>query len=486
MNRLLAVCHVLSTVILLFAFTPILPLVLAWLLDNDLELKIYAWTIFITGISGFFLWLMSRHHKREMRARDAFLLVVLVWTILPIFAAIPFRLHLPTLSWTHAYFEAISGLTTTGATILSKLDQLPASLLIWRSFLVWIGGMGILVLAIAIMPLLGVGGSQLYRAATPGPMKESKLTPRITETAKGLFFIYLSLSILCLFALKIAGMSWFDSWIHAFSIMGLGAFSSHDSSFAYFNSPAIEFVAILFMLIASINFATHFVAWRKLSFNPYSKDIEARMMLSVLLVSAIGIAFYLSFQGVYSEFWSALRYAVFNTVSIASTTGFSNSDYSKWPIFAPLWLLFLSVFVTSSGSAGGGIKMVRAELIARQTLRELTRIMHPKSFSQVRLFHQPVENKVVFAVLALIPVYVGSIVLVIMFLTATGLDIVSALSAAIACINNVGPGLNQVGPATTYASLSSFQNWICIAAMLLGRLELFTVLVILAPTFWRR
>jgi trk system potassium uptake protein TrkH len=274
--------------------------------------------------------------------------------------------------------------------------------------------------------------------------------------------------------------------VHAFSTMGLGAFSSHDASFGYFNSPAIEKVTIFFMLVAGINFGTHFLAFRKKSAAPYRADPEVGAYLGVVLLSCLGIAYFLLANRVFPDFWTALRYASFNVVSIATTTGFSNIDYYQWPIFAPVWMLFLCCFATCSGSTGGGIKMVRAELMVRQALREMMRIIHPRAHIPIKLSGQTVENNIVFAVLAFMLVYGGTMVAMTMLLAASGLDIITAFGAVVACLNNTGPGLGQVGPASNYALLNDFQTWVCTAAMLLGRLELFSLLVVFTPAFWRK
>jgi trk system potassium uptake protein TrkH len=485
MVRILAVLNVLSVVVMIFALCLFFPLAWSFIL-GDAAQTAYDEAILLTASVGVLLWLVTRRKRRELQPRDGFLLVALVWTVLPAFATLPLLFYLPQLSFTHAYFETVSGLTTTGATVLSGLDALPPSINIWRTFLVWIGGMGVIVLAVAILPLLGVGGSQIYKAETPGPMKDTKLTPRIAETAKGLWLVYLMITIACLLAYRIAGMNWLDAMMHAFATMGLGGFSSHDASFAYWNSPAIEMVSIYFMLLAGMNFGTHFLAWRRWSFGPYVRDPEAWLYLLVVFGSVFGIAYYLLANQTYPDFWTALRYSAFNVVSIATTTGFSNTNFNLWPIFAPIWMLFLCSFATCSGSTGGGIKMIRAELMARQAVRELTRIIHPRAVVPVKLGGVRVENNIIFAVLAFILVYIGAVIAMTMLLAASGLDFITAFSAVVACINNTGPGLNQVGPATTYAGLNDFQIWICTAAMLLGRLELFTLLVVFTPGFWRK
>jgi trk system potassium uptake protein TrkH len=485
MSRFRVVLHVLSAVVIIFSVTMLLPLGIALGLGDGAETA-YDEAILVTALAGGAAWLATRGASPQLQTRDGFLLVVLVWTVLPAFATLPLLIYLPSLSFTDAYFETVAAMTTTGATTLSGLDALPASINVWRGLLQWVGGMGIIVLTVAILPLLGVGGSQLYRAETPGPMKDTKLTPRITETAKGLWLVYFAITVFCLVAYRWAGMSWLDALIHAFTTMSLGGFSNHDASFAYFNSPVIDAVAIAFMLIAGINFGTHFLAWRKLSIRPYRADPEAGLFLGVTLFSCIGVAAYLFGAGAYGDFWTALRYAAFNVVSIATTTGYASTDYNLWPVFAPLWMLFLCSFATCAGSTGGGIKMIRAQILFKQVFRELLRIIHPKLYNPVKLAGQLVENNVTFAVLAFSFVYVASVISMMLALTASGLDIVTALSAVVACINNTGPGLNLVGPATTYAVLSDFQTWVLIFSMVLGRLELFTLLVVLTPAFWRK
>lgn len=485
MSRLFPVLNLLSVVIAIFALAMLLPLGVSFLYGDAAQYA-YGEGVLVTFASGAALWAATRSGGRELQPRDGFLLVALAWTVLPAFATLPLMIFLPGLSFTDAYFETVSGLTTTGATVLSGLDRLPPSINLWRTFLVWIGGMGVVVLAVAILPLLGIGGSQIMKAETPGPMKDTRLTPRITETAKGLWLVYAIITAACAVSLKAAGMGWLDAVMHSFSTIGLGAFSSHDASIGYFQSPAIEAVIVVFMIVAGINFGTHFLAFRKLSLAPYRSDPEARTYVVVLALSVLGIAYFLLASGVYPNFRTALRYSAFNVVSIATTTGFSSTDFSKWPVFAPVWMLFLSCFVACSGSTGGGIKMIRAELMVRQVLRELLRIIHPRAYIPVKLSGHMVENNIIFAVLAFMLVYGGSVIVMTMLLAISGLDIVTAFTAVIACINNTGPGLARVGPATNYAGLDDFQTWVGTFAMLLGRLELFTLLVVLTPAFWRK
>ena len=484
MRSLYPVLHVLSLVILIFGLTMLVPLAVSWGLRDGAE-RAFDEAILLTLAVGALLGYVTRKSKRDLRIRDGFLMVALVWTVLPAFAAVPLIAQLD-LSFTDAYFETVSGLTTTGATILTGLDDLPVSINFWRTQLVWLGGMGLIVLAVAVLPLLGIGGRQMFKAETPGPMKDSKMTPRIAETAKGLWGVYAGFSLCCMLAYHWAGMPWLDAIMHTFSTMGLGGFSSHDASFGYFNSVAIESVAIVFMLIAGMNFATHFIALSGRSLRAYRVDPEAGWYLAVTLGSVVGIAIFLMAHQVYPDAGEAFRRAAFNVISIATTTGFATVDYALWPMFAPLWMLFLCSFATSAGSTGGGIKMIRAILLYKQVNREMVRAIHPNAVYQVRIGSESVPVNILFAVLAFGFVYVACIVSMTLLLSLTGLDIITAFSAVVASINNTGPGLGQVGPSTTFTSLNDFQTWVCTFAMLLGRLEIFTLLVVLTPAFWRK
>lgn len=484
MTRFAPVYRALGMIIMLFGLTMLAPLILSYVVDDGAQ-AVYDESFALTMLCGAFLWYRYRRCKRELSIRDGFLMVVLVWTVLPAFAAIPLMLQLG-ISHTDAYFETMSGLTTTGSTVLSNIDQLPMSINLWRHQLVWVGGMGLIVLAIAILPLLGIGGRQMFKAETPGPMKDAKMTPRIAETAKGLYLVYLGVTVACAISLRIAGMSWFDATCHTFSIMGLGGFSTHDASFGFFDSPTIELVAIVFMLIAGMNFGTLFLAVTGRSLRPYLLDPEARWFLGVTLLSIFVVAVYIWKDGAYPDLDTAMRHVAFNLVSIATTTGLSSVDYAQWPIFAPLWMLFLSSFATSAGSTGGGIKMMRALLLYKQVYRELVRAMHPSAVYNIRIGGQVAPQPILFAVLSFAFMYMVSIVSLTLILAFTGLDIVSAFTAIVASVNNTGPGLGLVGPSTTYEVLGDFQTWVCTFAMLLGRLEIFTLLVVLTPAFWRR
>jgi trk system potassium uptake protein TrkH len=479
------VLAVLGGVLMLFAAAMLVPLGFAFF-GADAAVYAYDESIAITFGVGLVLFLWGRRTRRELQPRDGFLLVSLVWTVMPAFGALPLMFHLPGLSFTDAYFEAVSGLTTTGATVLTGLDQMPTSINVWRCFMVLIGGMGILVLAVAILPLLGVGGSQLFKAETPGPMKDQKLTPRIAETARGLWTVYFAIALACFFAFRAAGMGWADAFMHMCSTMGLGGFSSYDASFGHFDSPAIEAVTIVFMAIAGVNFALYFVAWKRRSLVGVWRDTEARMWFATLVVAVFGIAAFLTANGVYPSFGESLRHAAFNVVSIASTTGFASVDYAQWPAFAPISMLFLCCFATCAGSTGGGIKMVRALLLVKGARRELRRIVHPRAVVPIKLGNASVDADVLQSVLAFMLIYGAVLVGATMLLLFTGLDVVTAFTAIVACINNTGPGLGQVGPANNYQGLTDFQTWVCSITMLLGRLELFSILVLFTASFWRK
>lgn len=484
-QRLLPILQMLGLVIAGFGGSMLIPLLVAEITRDGAQ-RAYDFATLITLGAGLLLWALSRRHRRELKARDGFLLVVLIWTILPLFAALPLMIHLPDMSFTHAYFEATSGLTATGATVMSGLDDLPPSINLWRTQLHWIGGMGVIVLVVAVLPILGVGGRQMLKAEIPSPIKDTKLTPRMTGTAKGLWLVYTLFTALCILALWAGGMSGMDALIHAFSVMGLGGFSSHDASMGHFDSVLLETIVIVFALLSAISFSTHFLALRSHSLLTYHRDPEIRWMLSVILISGIGIAFFLWSKDYYLDLPSALRYAIFNTVSVATTLGFATADYNHWPFFAPLWMLFLASFATCSASTGGGIKMMRAILLYKQVYREMVKLLHPNAQLPTKLGDMVVANKIIYAVLAFLFIYVVMIVLLSFLMTLSGLDVLTAFSAIVATINNTGPGLGQVGPAHTYAVFNDFQIWVCTFSMLLGRLELFTLLVVLTPAFWKK
>lgn len=485
MRKLLPVINIMGLLLMVFSLTFLMPIITSLIYDDG-TLAVFVREMVVTFAIGFLFWITTRRFRRELKRRDGFLLVVLAWVSMAATAALPLMGLIPGLSFTDAFFEAISGLTTTGATVLTGLDNLPPAVNLWRHELNWLGGMGIIVLAIAILPMLGVGGMQMFKAETPGPMKEEKLTPRITETAKGFWYIYAGLTLLCMLALRMSGMSWFDAICHAFSAMCTGGFSTHDASIGYFNSPAIEAVMMLFMLIGGINFATHFLAFHRRSVRSYLMDSEAKGFLFIVLTSCLTTALFLLYEGTYSDFFTALRYASFNVVSIGTTAGFASTDYGQWPTYLPIWMIFLASIATSSGSTGSGIKMVRTILLYKQGIREIQRLIHPQVVSTVKIGGRVIPNNVVFSVLGFIFLYFMSLLVVAFLLMITGLDFVTGFSAAVAMVNNIGPALNAIGPAGTYQPLSDVQTWICTFAMLLGRLEIFTLLILFTPAFWRK
>lgn len=460
------------------------PLAVSWFV-GDGAMPAFAAACAGALACGLLLFIGLRHERREMKLRDGFLLVVLLWTVLPFFASLPLWLHLD-ISFTDAYFEATSGLTATGSTVLSGIDHLPLSINFWRTFMHWIGGMGVVVLAVAILPLLGVGGRQMFKAEVPGPMKEASLTPRIAETAKGLWRVYILLTLACWAALWRAGMGGWDALMHAFTTLGLGGFSTKDASLGHFASLEIELIVMLFALLSGLNYATHFLALHNRSLRPYRRDPEAPWFFGALAASILGLTVYLMATGTFAEFGVALRYVAFHSISLATSLGLTTADYGQWPFFAQIWMLFLGSFIACSGSTGGGIKMIRAMILYKQVNRELLCAMHPQAVKPVTIRGVAVPQHVVAGVMAFGLLYVVSIVTLTLLMTASGMDIVTGFSAVVATINNTGPGLGQVGPATTFAVLNDFQTWLCSFAMLLGRLEIFTLLVVLTPAFWKK
>jgi trk system potassium uptake protein len=485
MRSLLSVLNVMGSLLMLFALYFLLPVLTALIYREAAALQ-FLIAAGVTGAVGLVLRVLTARFRTELKPRDGYLLVTACWLAVTAAATMPLLMLIRGLSFTDAFFETMSGLTTTGATVLSGLEYLPHSVNLWRHALSWLGGMGIIVLAVAVLPLLGVGGMQMYRAETPGPVKDAKLTPRIIEAAKLLWLVYAGITLACIAALYAAGMSLFDAICHAFSTLSLGGFSTYDANVGHFNSPRIEFVLMVFMLLAAMNFATHFVAIRKGDASAYSRDPEMRWMLVWILSSCAGVAAFIWNAGVYQSYWIALRHASFNLISIATDCGFVSTDYGRWPIFAPMWMLFLSCVCANTGSTGGGIKMFRSLVLIKQSFREMFTLVHPQAVAPLKIAGQVVGNRIVFSVLAFIFLYFMTIVILTFALLASGLDLTSAVTAIIACINNAGPGLNVVGPAGNYGALSDFQTWVCTAAMFLGRIEIFTMVVLFTPAFWRK
>ena len=486
MTSFAPVLNVLARVMVGFSFMFLVPLAWAWALDDVALREIWLKCLALTLGVGVLILLLTTRHRRELQPRDGFLLVNLVWVVLPAFAAVPLMLAMPGLSWTDAYFESMSALTATGATALSGLDDLPTSVNVWRCFLQLIGGLGIMLLVVAVLPLLGLGGVQLYKAETPGPMKDARLTPRIAETARGLWGVYFAFSAACLLAYRWAGMSWADAFMHMCTTMGLGGFSSHDASFGYWNSASMEMVATVFMALAGISFARYFIVWRSRSGISLIRDAEVRAYGLVLVTSIAGLGLLLLSHGVYADFGDALRSAAFHVVSVATTTGYASTDYALWPVFAPVFLMFLGTFVSCAGSTGGGIKMVRMVLLLKQARRELVRALHPRVVNPVTMGRAMVPATVIASIMAYMLIYGATTIGLTMLMLLSGLDIVTAFSAVVATVNNIGPGLGQVGPASNFGVLTDFQTWVCTVAMLMGRLELLAVMVLFIPEFWRK
>ena len=480
------VLSLMARILIAFSVTFLVPGIWAWFEDHkDLQL-IWLTGFGLTALSGLALAAITHKHQRELKTKDGFLLVNMVWLVLPAYAALPLMFLVPEITWFKAYFEAMSALTATGATALTGLEHLPVSVNIWRCFLQLIGGLGIMLLVVAVLPMLGLGGMQLYKTETPGPMKDTKFTPRIAETARGLWGVYFLFSGACLLAYRWAGMGWADAFMHMCTTMGLGGFSSYDASFGHFNSPMIEWVAIVFMTLAGISFVRYFVVLRSRSILPISSDREIRTYLAVLLAATLLVMGLLLVHGVYDDGMEALRISAFHVVSLATTTGYASTDYTQWPVFAPILLMFLGCFSTCAGSTGGGIKMVRMILLVKQARRELVRIIHPRVINPVTLGGAVIPMSVMTAVLGFMLIYGGATMFLSMLLMLSGLDTVTAFSAVIATVNNIGPGLGEVGPSGNYGGLNPFQLGVLSFAMLLGRLELLSVLVLFSTHFWRK
>jgi len=468
-----------------FATGFIMPMVCSIIMQDGTFLD-FAVAAGINVVLGLLVAALTRRHKRELKARDGFLLVTLAWVLMSASASIPFLIALPHLSFTDAYFEAVSGLATSGGTVLTNLDNLPPSINFWRHALHWFGGIGIIVLAVAVLPLLGVGGMALYRAETPGPIKDEKLTPRITETAKALWITYAGITLIGTVALRLAGMNWFDAICHAFSAIALGGFSTHDTSVGHFDSAVVEVVMIVLMLTAALNFARHFTAIRTRSLMPYRQDPEVKAVLSIIGTSVIAVAVVLKVHGEYESVLESLRHAAFAVVSVATTSGFAAEAYDSWPLFAPVWMLFLSCIVCSTGSTGGGIKMFRSLMLLQQARREMKQIVHPSAVIPIRVGDQVIPERIVASVLAFIFLYFQTIAVLTFLMLLSGMDFIPAFSAVVASVNNLGPGLGSVGPMGNFQGLTDFQTWICTVGMILGRLEILSVLVLFSAAFWRK
>lgn len=506
----LVVLRILGLLLALFSLTMLPPVAVSWLY-NDGAWPAFAQAFVIILAAGLALFLPLRRHRAELRIRDGFLVVSGFWVVLGFAGAVPLLLiEVPIMSFTDAVFEAVSGFTTTGATVLVGLDTLPHSVNWYRAQTHWFGGMGIIVLAVAILPVLGVGGMQLYRAETPGPMKDTKLTPRITETAKALWITYVLLTAICAISYKLAGMSWFDAICHAFSSIATAGFSTHDASFAYFDSALIEWLGALFMFVGATSFALHFYAMRKLTpdlhirmgggrpridwphrrkisllgaIGGYANDPEFRTFVVIQAVLITIIAGYLALMGHHTP-GESLTKAVFQAVSAGTTTGFSSADFSAWPGALPVILILASFIGGCAGSTSGGMKVLRWLLIFKQGWRELARLLHPNAVMTVRLGERGVPTRVTEAIWGFFSVYVVVFCILMALMMFYGLDQVTAFSSVAATLNNLGPGLGEV--SSTFGTVPDAAKWTGIVGMILGRLEIFTLLVLLTPEFWRR
>ncbi len=481
---ILPVLHVAGLVFMWFAGTMLLPLGIALVYDPEV-VQSFVISTAITFLTGMALTLLTKRYKRELSARHGFLLVTLIWTFVPLFSTIPFLIEMPSQTFSQLYFEMMSCLTTTGATVLTGLDHLPLSLNGWRSFLSWLGGMGLIVLSVAILPLLGIGGSQIIKAETSGPLKEQKLTPRIADTAKALWLIYFGISLACAVAYHMGGMEWSDAIMHMMTTVSLSGISAHDSSYAFFNSARIDYIACFFMAICGFNFSLHFLVWNRRNIFLYFKSPEAVSWMITMIILVL-ITFWVLFsQGIYNSWEDNLRYAMFSAISVASTTGFSTVDYSSWPAGLPIIILIAACFATCAGSTGGGIKQLRLLILLKTLKRELLLLLYPKAAAPLRVGDTIIDNKISFAVLVYVMVWLITIVIGMVLLLLSGLDLTEALSAPIAMFTNLGPGLGNVGPSGNFSYLNDAQLWVCTFLMLLGRLEIFTVFVLFTRNFWK-
>ncbi len=474
--------RILGVLLVLFSLASLPPMFVAWLYDEP-EITLFSYTFLVTLLTGLGSWLPFYRTRHELRPRDGFLITVLFWLVLSLFASIPFLLmDSPELSLTDAFFEAMSGLTTTGATVLTNIEHLPRSILFYRQQLQWLGGMGIIVLAVAILPMLGIGGMQLYRTEAPGPIKDRKLTPRIAETAKTLWYLYLAFTIACAVAYWLAGMNLFDAISHSFSTVAIGGFSTYDASLGYFDNAVIEGIAIFFMVVSGMNFAMHYFALHDRNFFYYFKDPEVKAYLWILLCVGLITVISLHFTDTYSG-WDALRYGAFEVVSVATTTGFSITDFSIWPIFLPMLLFLTSFSGACAGSTGGGMKVIRIILIFKQGSREIKRLIHPSAIFSIKLGRRAVPDRVAEAVWGFFSAYIFLFILMLLAMLAAGLDLETAFSTVASCLNNLGPALGEA--SSNYQTLPDFSKWVLSIAMLLGRLEIFTLVVLFSPMFWR-
>lgn len=447
-----------------------------------------TWVAFAEGgllmlATGVALMTLGGRAKSELRLRDGFLVTALAWMTSSFTAACPLILGPPYLSITDGVFEAVSGLTTTGATVIIGLEDLPRSVLFYRQIMQFFGGMGIVVLAVAILPTLRIGATQLTKGETTGPVKDTKLTPRIAETAKALWMIYVGLMLACTLSYWLAGMNFSDAVDHAFSTVATGGFSTSDASFARFDSVLIELVAVLFMVLGSVSFALHFVAWRRGSLNAYMRDAEFRSFLVIWLGSIVVVTLGLWLYGGYDSPDRSLRQALFQVTSNITTTGYTVADFSSWPAFLPAFMMLIAMIGACAGSTTGGLKVIRILIVAKLSAREVMRVIHPRGVFIVKLDRRAIPDSVLEAVAGFVAVFFFCFVSMSLLVMASGEDLVTSFAVIASSMANLGPSLGN--GAENMRPLNDFATWVCTFAMIVGRLEVFTVLVLLTPAFWR-
>ncbi|WP_226643834.1 TrkH family potassium uptake protein [Microbulbifer variabilis] len=481
--RIAVIARVFGILLTVFSLTLLPPIgVSLWYGDGTHYAFVSAFAI--TLITGLFMWLPVHDLHQDLRTRDGFVVTSLFWLILGSFGSLPFFISpLPDLSITDSIFESISGLTTTGATVITGLDSLPPAILYYRQQLQWFGGIGVIVIALAILPMLGIGGMQLYKTEIPGPVKDTKLTPRIAETARALIVIYLILTILCSLGYWWAGMTVFDAIGHAFSTVANGGFSTHDASMGFYaHNRAIMLICIVFMLLAAINFGLHFYAFRNKTLKHYWYDSELRFYILLLLGSGMLISFYLWYLQIFSP-GNSFLHGFFQVVSISTTAGFASENFAAWPVFLPYALLLLGVLGACAGSTSGGIKAIRGLLIMKSGLRELNRLVHANAVIPIKINRKIVPSRVTDAIWGFFAVYVLSFFILSIIVIATGEDFVTSVTTVASCMSNIGPALGSA--SSHFGSVNEVAKWFLILAMLMGRLEIFTLLVLLTPAFWR-
>ncbi|MBA2657766.1 MAG: potassium transporter [Tatlockia sp.] len=479
------ILRLLGLLLMMFSVSMLTPLFINIIFDENFWLP-FVVAFFCTFITGSLLWLSFRTQQKELKIRDGFLIVALFWFVLCFFASLPFIFALDhqNISMTDAFFESVSGFTTTGASVIGHLAGLPQALLFYRQQLQFLGGMGIVVLAVAILPMLGVGGMQLYRAETPGPMKDAKLTPRIAQTAKALWFIYLLLTLLCMLAYWAAGMDWFDALGESFTTVSTGGFTMHEGSFAYYNSELIEGIACFFMLLGGTNFALHFIAFKKRNLVHYWQDEEFRFYVRLVLIASLVVSLSLVLYGFFNRSYHALFKSLFSVISMATTTGFTSAPFSSWPTYIPILLMLLAIVGGCAGSTSGGVKIIRALLIYKQSKREMVRLLHPNAIIPIKFNQHRLSEPVLQSMWGFISVFIAVFLILLVLFMALGNDFVTSFSAITASLSNTGAGLGKIQDGFDQLTVAS--KWVLIFAMLAGRLEIFSLLILFLPHFWRK